>query len=92
MVEHDYFFKLLTNLVKAAMHVIYLEENAMLRRRQHDSRSMLVESDRVLPNVVDRRILILRDKLDEEKKIVKNLKREVILNIFYLLTCQKPLT
>jgi hypothetical protein len=26
MVEHDYFFKLLTNLVKAAMHVIYLEE------------------------------------------------------------------
>jgi hypothetical protein len=31
MVEHDYFFKLLTNLVKAAMHVIYLEENLLIK-------------------------------------------------------------
>lgn len=59
------------------MHVIYLDENAMLRRVQHDSRSMLVECDRDLQNVVDRRLLILKENLDEEKNLVKRLKKEV---------------
>ncbi|XP_063403555.1 inositol 1,4,5-triphosphate receptor associated 2-like isoform X2 [Mytilus trossulus] len=53
------------------------DENAMLRRVQHDSRSMLVECDRDLQNVVDRRLLILKDNLDEEKNLVKRLKKEL---------------
>ncbi|XP_052087851.1 uncharacterized protein LOC127724888 [Mytilus californianus] len=53
------------------------DENAMLRRVQHDSRSMLVECDRDLQNVVDRRLLILKDNLEEEKNLVKHLKKEL---------------
>ncbi|CAC5417152.1 MRVI1 [Mytilus coruscus] len=53
------------------------DENAMLRRVQHDSRSMLVECDRDLQNVVDRRLLILKDNLEEEKTLVKHLKKEL---------------
>ncbi|VDI58566.1 Hypothetical predicted protein, partial [Mytilus galloprovincialis] len=53
------------------------DENAMLRRLQHDSRSMLVECDRDLQNVVDRRLLVLKENLDEEKNLVKRLKKEL---------------
>lgn len=56
---------------------MFLEENQKLKKITEECKIMLADSDREMENAIDNRLLILKDRLDQERSHRQKLQKEV---------------